>query len=220
MATIVITGANRGIGLALAQQLSERGDTVLATCRTKSEELDASGAQIIEGVDVRENDSVERLAKVLDGRKIDILINNAGVLTREGLDDIDWDAMRFQFEINALGPIRMTKALLPNMSSGAKVAIISSRMGSVGDNQAGGSYGYRMSKAAVNMAGSNLAIDLKGRGIAVILLHPGFVATDINDHAGPVNTGDSAHGLIARIDALTLETTGTFRNFGGDELPW
>ncbi len=220
MATIVITGANRGIGLALTQQLSERGDTVLATCRTKSKELDASGAQIIEDVDVRENDSVERLAKALDGRKIDILINNAGVLTREGLDDIDWDAMRFQFEINALGPIRVTKALLPNMSGGAKVAIISSRMGSVGDNQAGGSYGYRMSKAAVNMAGSNLAIDLKGRGIAVILLHPGFVATDINDHAGPVNTGDSAHGLIARIDALTLETTGTFRNFEGDELPW
>ncbi len=219
MARIVITGANKGIGLELTRQLADRGDEVIATVRKTSDDLSKLNVEVIEGVDVGDDDAVARLAQSLEGRTIDVLINNAGILTREGLHDLDWDAIRRQFEINTLGPLRVTKALLPCMTGGGKVAILSSRMGSLAQN-AGGSYAYRISKTAVNMVGSNLAIDLKEKGIAVILLHPGHVATDINDHSGPVKTDESARGLIPLIDALTLETTGTFWNYEGDELPW
>lgn len=219
MARVVITGANKGIGLELARQLSERGDEIIATVRTKSDALSELGVEVVEGIDVTDDDSVARLGGALNGRSIDVLINNAGILTREGLDDLDWDAIRAQFETNTLGPLRVTKALLPNMTKGGKVAILSSRMASLTQN-VGGSYAYRISKTAVNMVGSNLAIDLKDRGIAVMLLHPGHVATDINGHSGPVSTEESARGLIPLIDGLTLEKSGTFWNFEGDELPW
>ncbi len=220
MAVIVITGANRGIGLALAQQLSQRGDTVIAACRKTSRELGAAGAQAIEGVDVTSDDAVARLAETLEGREIDVLINNAGVLTREELDDLDWDAMRRQFEVNTLGPLRVTKALLPNLKPGAKVAIISSRIGSIADNSSGGRYGYRISKTAVNMAGVCLAHDLRERGIAVVLLHPGYVRTKLTGMNGEIETEEAARGLIARIDETTLERTGTFWHANGAELPW
>ncbi len=220
MAVIVITGANRGIGLALAQQFSGRGDKVVAACRKTSPELDATGAQVIEGVDVTSDDAVAALAETLDGRTIDILINNAGVLTREGLDDLDWDAMRRQFEVNTLGPLRVTKALLPCLKSGAKVAIISSRVGSIADNNSGGNYGYRISKTAVNMAGVCLAHDLRDRSIAVVLLHPGYVRTGLTRMNGEIETDESARGLIARIDETTLERSGTFWHANGAELPW
>ncbi len=219
MACVVITGANKGIGLELARQLSQRGDEIIATVRTKSDALSDLGVEVVEGIDVTDDDAVARLVGALDGRTIDVLINNAGILTREGLDDLDWDAIRAQFETNTLGPLRVTKALLPNMTKGGKVAILSSRMASLAQN-VGGSYAYRISKTAVNMVGSNLAIDLKERGIAVMLLHPGYVATDINGHSGPVSTEESARGLIPLIDGLTLEKSGTFWNFEGDELPW
>ena len=219
MARVVITGANKGIGLELARQLSERGDEVIATVRQTSTELSDLDVEVVEGIDVADDEAVARLASTLEGRTIDVLINNAGILSREGLHDLDWDAIRDQFETNTLGPLRVTRALLPNLADGAKVAILSSRMGSLAQN-AGGSYAYRISKTAVNMVGSNLAIDLKDRGIAVVLLHPGYVATDINNHSGPVSTEESARGLIPLIDGLTLEKSGTFWNYEGDELPW
>ncbi|MFQ5626301.1 MAG: SDR family oxidoreductase [Methyloligellaceae bacterium] len=220
MAVIVITGANRGIGLARAQQLWQRGDEVIAACRTTSAELAATGAEVIEGVDVADDAAVARLAETLGGRTIDILINNAGLLTREGLDNLDWEAMRAQFEVNTLGPLRVTKALLPCLTSGAKVAIISSRVGSIADNSSGGNYGYRMSKAAVNMAGVNLSHDLKDKGIAVVLLHPGYVRTKLTGMSGHIDPEESARGLIARIDETTLERSGTFWHANGSELPW
>ena len=150
---------------------------------------------------------------------IDILNNNAGMLTRETLDDMNFDRMRAQYEVNALGPLRVTLALLPNLHSGSKVAILTSRVGSVGDNSSGGNYGYRMSKAAANMAGKNLAIELKDRGIAVGLLHPGLVATDMTGHMG-VSTEHAAAGLIRRIDKLSLKNSGTFWHAEGEKLPW
>ena len=220
MARIVVTGANRGIGLELTRQLAERGDHVIAACRTSSPELDGFSVDVHEGVDVADIGAVERFAEALGEQNIDILINNAGILTRESFDDLDWDRMRRQYEVNTLGPLRVTKAVLPRMLGGGKVAIVSSRVGSLGDNEAGGNYGYRISKTAVNMAGVNLTHDLRPRGIAVILLHPGYVATEMTDHKGPTKPVDAARGLISRIDELTMETSGTFWHAEGYKLPW
>lgn len=220
MARCVITGANRGIGLELARQLGARGDDVIAACRAASEELRATDAEIVEGVDVTEADGVARLAESLAGRSIDWLVNNAGLLTSESLEDLDFDRIRRQMEVNAFGPLRVTAGLRHLLGGGAKVAIITSRMGSIEDNTSGGRYGYRMSKAAVNMAGRSLAHDLAPNGISVIILHPGFVRTDMTGHQGMVDPAESAAGLIARIDELTPATSGTFRHANGEDLPW
>jgi len=149
-----------------------------------------------------------------------VLINNAGVLSDESLDDLDLDRIRRQFEVNSLGPLRVTAALRRNLRSGAKVAIITSRMGSIDDNTSGGRYGYRMSKAAVNMAGRSLAHDLRPDGIAVAILHPGFVRTGMTGHTGLIDPPESAAGIIARIDELTAETSGSFWHANGELLPW
>ena len=220
MATVCITGANRGIGLELARQLKNRGDHVVAASRTPSAELDALGVEVVSDVEVTSGDGVARLVEAIGDRGIDILINNAGVLSDEPLDDLDFDRMRRQFEVNTLGPLRVTAALRHTLARGAKVAIVSSRMGSIDDNTSGGRYGYRMSKAAVNMAGRSLAHDLEGAGVAVVILHPGFVRTQMTGHKGLVDPPESAAGLIARIDELTLDSTGTFRHANGETLPW
>ena len=220
MATVALTGANRGIGLELAKQLAARGDTVIAAVRSASEELASLDIEVHEGVDVGDDKSVAQFASALSGRKLDILINNAGILTRENLDDLDWDRIRTQFEINTLGPLRVTAALLPCLSDGSKVAIVSSRVGSLADNSSGNNYGYRMSKTAVNMVGVNLSHDLKDLGVAVVLLHPGYVRTGLTDMNGNIDPDEAARGLIERIDDTTLERTGTFWHADGTELPW
>ena len=220
MATAVIIGANRGIGFELARQLKDRGESVVAVCRKASEELAKLGVEVIERVDVTDERSLARLVEALGSRTIDVLINNAGVLSDESLVDLDVDRIRCQFEINSLGPLRVTAALRGNLDRGSKVAIVTSRMGSIEDNTSGGRYGYRMSKAAVNMAGRSLAHDLKEAGVAVVLLHPGFVRTDMTGHQGLIDPPESAAGLIARIDELTLETSGTFRHTNGETIPW
>lgn len=220
MSLTVVTGANRGIGLELAKQAADRGDTVIAACRTASDALKALNVEVVEGVDVGTDEGAQRLADAVGDRTVDILINNAGILTRETLDDLDFERMRRQFEVNSLGPLRVTKALLGHLREGSKVAIVSSRVGSMADNSSGGNYGYRMSKAAVNSAGVNLHHDLSPRGIPVILLHPGYVGTEMTNRQGPVDPADAARGLLARIDALTLETSGQFRHVEGEELPW
>jgi len=220
MATVVIIGANRGIGFELARQLKDRGESVVAVCRKASDELAKLGVEVIEKVDVTDERSLARLAEALGSRTIDVLINNAGVLSDESLIDLDVDRIRRQFEVNSLGPLRVTAALRGKLGSGSKVAIVTSRMGSIEDNTSGGRYGYRMSKAAVNMAGRSLAHDLKEAGVAVVLLHPGFVRTDMTGHQGLIDPPESAAGLIARIDELTLETTGSFRHSNGEILPW
>lgn len=220
MVRIVITGANRGIGLSLARNYVGRGDTVVAAVRETSPALSELSVELHEGVDVADDDSVTRFAAGLGGDPIDVLINNAGIYIRSGVDDPDWDGMRRQFEVNALGPLRMTRALIPHLREGSKVAIVSSRVGSMADNGSGGSYGYRMSKAAVNMAGVNLAIDLKPKGIPVLLLHPGMVRTDMVRASEAVEPEDAAARMVARIDELTLATTGRFLHAEGYELPW
>lgn len=219
MANALVTGANRGIGLELCRQLQARGDHVIAVCRNHNTELASLGIQIESGVDVTSDESVARLAERVSDR-VDVLINNAGILTREAIEDLSFDRIRRQLEVNALGPLRVTAALLSRMDRGSKVAIISSRMGSIGDNTSGASYGYRMSKAAVNMAGVSLAHDLRPRGIAVTILHPGFVRTRMTGHQGNIDAEESARGLLCRVDELTLETSGTFWHANGEVLPW
>lgn len=219
MSTFLVTGGNRGIGLELCKQLSARGDGVIAVCRSSSKSLESTGAEIFDGVEVTDDASVKKLAAKLKGRKIDVLINCAGILTRETLDDLNIDQIRKQFEVNAIGPLRVTAALLPNLDNGSKVAIITSRMGSIEDNTSGSRYGYRMSKAAVNMAGRSLAWDLKDKGIAVVLLHPGMVATEMTGHQG-ISPEEAARGLIERIDDLDMAKTGTFWHQNGEALPW
>jgi NAD(P)-dependent dehydrogenase (short-subunit alcohol dehydrogenase family) len=220
MAKVLITGANRGIGLEMARQLAARGDQVVAACRRPSRELEALEVEILDGVDVTSDEAVAGLARRLDGVHLDVLVNNAGVLTRESLDDLDFDRIRHQFEVNAVAPLRVTAALLGNLGSGSKAVVITSRMGSIGDNTSGGRYGYRMSKAAVNMAFRSLAHDLEERAIAVAVLHPGFVRTDMTGHEGLIDPPESAQGLIARIDELTLTTSGNFWHANGERLPW
>ena len=219
MKLALITGANRGIGLELTRQLLGRGVEVVAACRSSSTELDASGAEVITGIDVTDNDSVAKLAAALGDRSLDLLVNNAGALTRQSLDDLDFDRIRQQFEINSLGPLRVTNALLPTLSNGSLVAIVTSLMGSMTDNGSGGHYGYRMSKAAVNAAGVSLSHDLRDRGIGVLLLHPGMVATEMTGRRG-VPVDQSANGLLERIDAFTPEQSGTFWHADGRPLPW
>lgn len=220
MATILITGANRGIGLELSRQLKARGDNVIAVCRKSSPELDALGVRVEAGIEVSDQASIAELAKRLKGARIDVLINNAGILRGDSLDRVDFAGITQQLEVNALGPLRVTTALLSSLHEGAKVVIITSRMGSMTDNGSGGYYGYRMSKAAVNAAGVSLAHDLKARGIAVGLFHPGMVATDMTGRNG-IPADESVCGIIQRIDELTLQNTGRFTHATtGEALPW
>jgi len=196
---------------------------VIAACRQSSAGLDALGVRVETGVEVGEAASVQGLAKTLEGQPLDWLINNAGVLRRDTLGGLRGEALDdiyLQFRVNSVGPLIVTQGLLGNLQKGSKVGIVTSRMGSVGDNTSGSYYGYRMSKAAVNAAGKSLAMDLKERGIAVALLHPGYVRTEMVGGGGDVEPEQAAAGLIARMDELTLDTTGGFWHAKGEELPW
>jgi len=220
MPNVIITGANRGIGLEFCRQLANRGDSVTALCRRAGPELQALPVSIHEGYDVTNAAAVANFAKTLAPASIDLLINNAGILRSESFDNMDFDSMRRQFEVNALGPLRVTWSLLPAFSKGAKIALTTSRMGSIADNDSGGRYGYRMSKAALNITGVSLAKDLESRGIAVAILHPGYVRTEMTNHSGLIDPEESVTGLLQRIDELTMGTTGSFWHTNGEILPW
>ena len=221
MKTFLVTGSNRGIGLEYCRQLQTRGEQVIAVCRQPSPELEALGVRLETGVDITAGDSLTILVERLDGVPIDGLIHNAGILESTSLDRLDLASMRRQFEVNALAPLRLTQALLGQLQAGSKLILMTSRMGSIDDNSSGGSYGYRMSKVALNMAGRSLAIDLRPRGIAVAILHPGLVRTRmVNFNAQGISPEQAVRGLLQRIDALTMETSGTFWHANGDVLPW
>ncbi|HEY9838084.1 MAG TPA: SDR family oxidoreductase [Vampirovibrionales bacterium] len=219
MATYLVTGSARGIGLALCQQLQERGDQAIAVCRQSSPELDALGIRVETGIDITSDQTLTELVQRLQGISLDVLINNAGILEEDSLDRLDFDSIQRQFEVNALGTLRVTQALLPFLSQGSKIGIVTSRMGSIEDNTSGGYYGYRMSKVAVSMAGKSLAIDLKSRKIAVGIVHPGLVQTRMTDFSG-ISTREAAHGILQRMDNLTLDNSGTFWHANGEVLPW
>jgi len=221
MATVLVTGANRGIGLEYCRQLQARGDQVIAVCREPSAELEALGVRIEAGLDLAAASAPAELVARLQGQPLDVVILNAGILQSMGLEDLDPEGIRRQFELNALAPLLLARALLDQMPRGAKLALMTSRMGSIADNSSGGSYGYRMSKVALNMAGKSLAIDLQPRGIAVAILHPGLVRTRmINFNPSGMAPEQAVRGLLARIDALTLETSGSFWHANGELLPW
>ena len=221
MATYLVTGANRGIGYEYCRQLQAHGDRVIAVCRSASEELKQLGVQVEEGVDITSDASVASLRDRLGDTTIDVLINNAGIIKRVTLENLDFESIREQFEVNALGPLRVSHSLLPLLKAGSKIVLMTSRMGSIADNTSGSSYGYRMSKVALSMAGKSLSLDLKPRAIAVAILHPGLVQTRMtNFTSGGITPEESVKGLLARIDELTLENTGTFWHANGEVLPW
>ena len=219
MSTYLITGANRGIGLELCRQLVARGDSVLAACRSTSPELDALGVTVYEGVNVGDDESMAGFAKQLGATGVDVLINNAGVMFADSVDAVDLDEVRLQLEVNTLGPLRAASMLRGNLAAGGKFVIITSLMGSISDNGSGGYYGYRLSKAAVNAVGVSLSKDLHGEGIAVGILHPGMVATDMTGGRG-ISVQESVAGLLARTGELNLENSGSFMHQDGRELPW
>ncbi|MCB9592479.1 MAG: SDR family oxidoreductase [Sandaracinaceae bacterium] len=217
MFRIVITGANRGIGLELARARHEHND-IVALVREPSDELRALGARIIDGVDVTDQASVEAAAAELED--VDVLINNAGLLRSSSLAHLDWPSIEAQMQVDAFGPLRVSAALAPKIKDGGKIAIVTSRMGSLADNTSGGAYGYRMSKCAVNMVAVSLSRDLASRGISVGLVHPGFVRTQMTGGNGHIDPDAAAAMIWERIDELDLENTGTFWHANGEVLPW
>ncbi|MDR9402450.1 MAG: SDR family oxidoreductase [Halothece sp. Uz-M2-17] len=219
MVNYLITGTNRGIGLEYCKQLKAKGERVIAVCRQPSEELKSLDVQIESGIDVTSDDSVAELAKRLQGTTIDVLINNAGIIEANSLDDLDFESLERQFRVNAVAPLRVTKALLPLIPEGGKVILMTSRMGSIEDNTSGGFYGYRMSKTALSMAGKSLSEDLKPHKIAVGILHPGMVQTRMTSFSG-ISTSESVEGLLQRIEELNLNNSGTFWHAKGEVLPW
>jgi NAD(P)-dependent dehydrogenase (short-subunit alcohol dehydrogenase family) len=222
MSRVLVTGSNRGIGLEFCRRYAERGDEVLAACRRASGALDSlagNGVQVIPDVDVSTDACVPALEAALGGKPVDLLINNAGILRRDPGGKPDLDNIRTHFEVNTFGPLRVTLGLASLLAPGAKVAIITSLMGSIDDNGSGGSYAYRLSKAAVNMTGVNLAHDLRPRGIPVVLLHPGMVATEMTGGRG-IAVEESVAGLMKRLDALDMSESGSFWHSDGRRLAW
>ena len=221
MSTYLITGSNRGIGLELCKQILERGDEVIATCREASSELKNLGVRIEENIDISSEDSINNLRQALSGIELDCLIHNAGIYEFNSIDDIDHESIIRQFVVNALSPLSMTKSLKGLLKKSSKIAFITSRMGSIGDNSSGGSYGYRMSKVALSMAAKSLSNDFLKEDIYVAILHPGLVSTRMTGFTkNGISTEESANGILNRIDSLDKNNTGTFWHTNGEILPW
>ena len=221
MSTFLVTGSNRGIGLELCKQIFERGDEVIATCRKASSELNNLGVRIEEDIDISSEDSITNLRKKLSGVNLDCLIHNAGIYEFNSIDNFDRESIIRQFVVNALSPLYMTKSLKDLLKKSSKIAFVTSRMGSIGDNSSGSSYGYRMSKVALSMAAKSLSRDLLKEDIYVAILHPGLVRTRMTGFTkNGISTEESANGLLKRIDSLDENNTGTFWHANGDILPW
>lgn len=223
----VITGADRGIGQAMCRLLHQRGQAVLAACLGIESPLTSEGIETCCSMDVTGATSIARLDTQIGNRTVHALVNNAGRVIEKPLGKLDADSLLAEYAVNAIAPVLLTQTLMPKLSAGSRIAIITSRVGSLSENGSGGLYGYRMSKAAANMAGINLSHDLKRKNIAVICLHPGSVRTQMTAGLSDMSTvgnllepEDSARGLIARIDALNIENTGAFLHANGEVLSW
>ncbi len=222
--TVLITGANRGIGLELAHQYASAGWEVFGTARSpdRAEELHRLNVKVLK-LDVTDQESVSRLAHDLGDQSIDILINNAGILPEaKTISDTNLDDVDRVLAVNTVGPIRVTQALLPNLRRGSlkKIINISSRVGSITDNTRGGMYGYRESKAALNMFTKSLAIELRSEGFTCVVMHPGWVQTDMGGKDASIPTQESVRGIRDVINNLTQADTGTFWTHDGEQLPW
>tara|TARA_B100002049_G_scaffold76967_1_gene56606 strand:+ start:339 stop:1031 length:693 start_codon:yes stop_codon:yes gene_type:complete len=230
MATVLITGTNRGIGLEFAKQFIARGDTLLATCRdiASATELDRlkvnnEKLQIFE-LDVSSQESMESLPEKLEGQAIDIFINNAGVYGPRDSEfgNVSTGEWAKVFQINAKAPMILTQLLIENLHDGfeKKLIYISSKMGSIDDNKGGGSYVYRSSKAALNAVAKSIAVDLGNSGYSVAVLHPGWVQTDMGGPNALIDTGTSVSNMINVIDNLNTQNSGSFFNYDGVIIPW
>ncbi len=221
MSTYLITGTNRGIGLELCKQIFERGDEVIATCREASSELKNLDVRIEEDIDISSEDSINNLREALSGVELDCLIHNAGIYEFNSIDNFDHESIIRQFVVNALSPLSMTRSLKGLLKKYSKIGFITSRMGSIGDNSSGSSYGYRMSKVALSMAAKSLSRDFLKEDIYVAILHPGLVSTRMTGFTkNGISTVESANGLLKRIDSLNKNNTGTFWHTNGEILPW
>ena len=216
---IIVTGANRGIGLSFCTYFNRLGHHVYGVCRQSSPQLETV-ATVIDNIDISHPASCKSLFEKLSDVNIDLLINNAGILLNESLGQLNFDTIEQQFNVNALGALRITEGLMKDFNQGTKVALITSRMGSIADNSSGGRYGYRMSKAALNAAGKSLAIDLKELGVSVGIFHPGLVSTDMIGGNGDIEPDEAAQRIAGLIEKLTLSNSGTFWHSNGEILPW
>jgi NAD(P)-dependent dehydrogenase (short-subunit alcohol dehydrogenase family) len=224
--TVLITGASRGLGLEFARQYAADGWRVIGCCRAPDEasELKSLGRKVeVRALDVASQDSIQHLAKALAGTPIDVLINNAGIHgDRRAFGETDVALWKKTFEVNTIAPVQVLAALLENVTSSTqkKVANISSKVGSIGDGPSGGSYAYRSSKTALNMAMANAAHELQNHGITVLLLHPGWVQTDMGGPTAPVTIEQSITGMRRVIDKATHAETGHFYDYTGRQIPW
>lgn len=221
MTNVLITGANRGIGLALAAEYHRRGDQVIGTARRPEEATRlAELTDRIVPLDVTDDDSVAGLARHLEGSPVDLLINNAGILAEDPLDELVAGSVLAQLDVNAVGPLRVVKALAAHLhrSSGARVIALSSVMGSIAENREGGYYGYRASKAALNAIVRSLAHDLAP--VPVTAFHPGYVSTRMTNHQGTITPQEAAADLVRVFDRVDRSMSGRFFDRHGEELPW
>ena len=227
MPTVMITGANRGIGLEFARQYAEEGWRVVATCRDPASGrslADLGPAVEVYALDVADHRQIEKLAHLLDGQAIDVLINNAAIYGPRPaeLGTMDYDAWSEVMRINVMSPMKVSECFAEHVAASGRriMAAISSQMGSIADNTSGKSYIYRSSKAALNMVMKGLSVDLKRRGIAVVMFHPGWVKTDMGGPNAKVDTVDSVAGMRRVIAGIGAEDNGRFFNHDGSILPW
>lgn len=225
MPTVLITGANRGIGLELVRQYAADGWQVIACCREPDHAVELrgiAGTVDVQRLDVTDDGQIAHLAEALTGRPIDVLINNAGIFPeREAFGATDTQSWLRVFHVNCIAPFHVLEALLPNLTSGTqrKAISITSGLGSIGNNPTGGNYSYRTSKVALNMAMANAAAELRGK-LIIAVLSPGWVQTDMGGGGAPVKVRDSVAGLRRIIGGLKPADTGTFVNYDGSTLPW
>lgn len=225
---VLITGANRGIGLEFARQYAEAGWKVIACCRDLKQAADlqelADTYPDIKAypLDVADFAAIEVLAADLKGVKIDVLINNAGVYPHSDLNHADPEQWLHAFKVNSMAPFKMAAAFTPHIAASQlkKLVTLSSKMGSLDDNTSGGSYIYRTSKVAANMVMKSLAIDLQVFGISVVVLHPGWVQTEMGGPGALIDTRASVSGLRKVIEQLNLDNTGRFIAYDGKVINW